>query len=242
MPTSPDSRGRSSTESRISSDTGASSVHALPALQAKGLPDDAERLQPVLEDDPANFDLVAPATQEPTGVYQMEKRADQLFSSTHLEMIFAHPKSLLKFTSFLNTYRPQRIPILIFYLDALKALRAITYANAISEALEPIPGFQFTEQAPQPTENSALLTKAKQAFEVLVKEDLPAYIVHVWIQVVSVSIQKRITGTLAPHLREASEGLAEVFCLTDPSRPDNPIVFASEGIFLYPCASRFCCD
>lgn len=37
-------------------------------------------------------------------------------------------------------------------------------------------------------------------------------------------------GTLAPHLREASEGLAEVFCLTDPSRPDNPIVFASEGM------------
>lgn len=38
-------------------------------------------------------------------------------------------------------------------------------------------------------------------------------------------------GTLPPHLREASEGLAEVFCLTDPSRPDNPIVFASEGLW-----------
>lgn len=35
-------------------------------------------------------------------------------------------------------------------------------------------------------------------------------------------------GTLPPHLREQSEGLAEVFCLTDPSRSDNPIVFASE--------------
>lgn len=42
-------------------------------------------------------------------------------------------------------------------------------------------------------------------------------------------VLKLYAGTLAPHLREASEGLAEVFCLTDPSRPDNPIVFASEG-------------
>jgi len=37
---------------------------------------------------------------------------------------------------------------------------------------------------------------------------------------------------LAPHLREASEGLAEVFCLTDPSRADNPIVFVSEEFAL----------
>lgn len=29
-------------------------------------------------------------------------------------------------------------------------------------------------------------------------------------------------------MREQSEGLAEVFCLTDPSRSDNPIVFSSE--------------
>jgi hypothetical protein len=64
----------------------------------------------------------------------------------------------------------------------------------------------------------------------MVQNDLPAYITHVYIQTVSLSITRRIIGTLPPHLREASEGLAEVFCLTDPSRPDNPIVFASEGI------------
>jgi hypothetical protein len=187
-----------------------------------------------MEDDPANFDLLAPPMDEMTGVYSMEKRAEQLFSSAHLEKIFLEPRSLLKFTNFLNTHRPQSIAILIFYLDALKALRAITYANAISEALEPIEGFPFTEQAPRSTQNAALEAKAKQAFDVLVREDLPAYIVHVWIHIVSVSIQRRVTGTMAPHLREASEGLAEVFCLTDPSRPDNPIVFASAGItFVY---------
>lgn len=28
-----------------------------------------------------------------------------------------------------------------------------------------------------------------------------------------------------------SEGLAETFCLTDPSRRDNPIIFASDGMY-----------
>lgn len=186
-----------------------------------------------MEDDPANFDLVAAPSNQTSGVYQLETRADLLISSAHLELIFSESKSLLKFTGFLNSYRPHSIPILIFYLDALKALRAIAYANAIAEALEPIPGHEFTRKAPNATLNPALQEKANQAFEVLVREDLPAYVAHVWIQVVSLSIHKRITGTMAPHLREASEGLAEVFCLTDPSRVDNPIVFASEGEYLH---------
>ena len=232
VPTTPESPNRSSTESQLSVDTADSSIYTLPPLQTKGLPDEVDRLDPLEEeDDPRSFDLVAAAPDQLTGVYQLEKRAEQLLSSTHLETIFSESKWLMKFTTFLHKYRPQSIPILIFYLDAVKALRALSYANAISEALEPIKGFEFTEQPPQPTQNLALQEKADHAFEVLVREDLPAYIVHVWIKVVSVSVQRRITGTLPPHLREASEGLAEVFCLTDPSRTDNPIVFASQGVY-----------
>lgn len=222
---------RSSADSVFSQETSATSIHTLPALQTKGADNsDAQQLEPLIEDDPKSWDLVAPA-DEPSGqggYYALEKRAEMLFSYDHLRLIFDDPKLLLKFTGFLNSHRPKSIPILIYYLDALKALRAISYANAIAEALDPIPGFRFTDQNPQTTANQALEEKANKAFEVLVREDLPAYIAHVWVQVVSVSIQRRITGTLAPHLREASEGLAEVFCLTDPSRTDNPIVFASE--------------
>lgn len=212
----------------FSQETTATNI-TLPPLQTKSATDETDRLDPLLEDDPANFDLVAAPSEQITGVYQLEKRAEQLLSKAHLETIFSEPKWLLKFTGFLNTHRPQSIATLIFYLDSLKALRAINYANAIAEALDPIPGQDFTQQASKPTLNVALQEKANQAFEVLVREDLPAYIVHTWIQVVSVTIRKRVTGTLAPHLRDASEGLAEVFCLSDPSRTDNPIVFASEG-------------
>lgn len=218
--------------SRMSSDetyeTQATSVE-LPALQAQSALDKSDPMEPLTGDPAGSFDLVAPA-EEGRQAFSLEARSEQLFSRAHLEIIFANPSSLLRFTAFLSTHRSQSVPILIYYLDALKALKAIRYANAIAEALSPIPGYQFTADLAGPTANRELEDKATSAFNVLTSEDLPAFITHVFVQVVSQSISRRITGTLAPHLREASEGLAEVFCLTDPSRPDNPIVFASEGM------------
>lgn len=202
---------------------------SLPPLQQKGVDDDQLRPLDDEELDPGSFDLVAPA--EATGVrqYSLETRSEQLFSTEHLQTIFGDPSLLLRFTAFLGTHRTASIPILIYYLDAIKALKAISYSNAIADALDPIDGFDFTKTTANRTINADLEEKSKQAFSVLVREDLPAFVTHTYIQTVSLSIQRRITGTLPSSLREASEGLAEVFCLTDPSRPDNPIVFASEG-------------
>lgn len=205
---------------------------SLPALQKTGVLEEGEILEPLNEKDvdPGSFDLVS-ATETGGKRFSLEARSEQLFSTEHLRIIFNDPSLLLRFTSFLGAKRPSSIPILIYYLDAIKALKAISYSNAIAEALEPIPGFDFTATSASKTMSVALEEKAAKAFDVLVREDLPAYITWTYIQTVSLSIQRRITGTLPAHLREASEGLAEVFCLTDPSRPDNPIVFASEGMW-----------
>lgn len=223
---------RSSAASFVSYESSAPSVatQGLAPLQQKGSLEDADRLSPLLEDDPKSFDLVsAPAENDHRKHFSLETRSDQLFSKEHLEAIFKDTASLLRFTSFLSVARPKSVPVLIYYLDALKALRAVNYANAVAEALEPIDGLEFTENPARPTMNTVLEEKANRAFGVLVREDLPAFITHIFVQVVSVSISKRVTGNLPPLLREASEGLAEVFCLTDPSRTDNPIIFASEG-------------
>ncbi|KAF3051631.1 hypothetical protein E8E11_008519 [Didymella keratinophila] len=219
----------SSADSVISVDSIAPSIAtgALPPLQQKSALDDGDRLSPLLEDDPKSWDLVEPEAED-RNIFSLEARSEQLFSKSHLAAIFKDTPSLIRFTSFLSVARPKSVPVLIYYLDALKALRAINYANAVAEALEPISGLEFTDTQARPTVNGILEEKAKQAFDVLVRDDLPAFITHVFTQVVSVSISKRITGTLPPLLREASEGLAEVFCLTDPSRNDNPIIFASE--------------
>ncbi|KAL8694412.1 MAG: hypothetical protein Q9218_000904 [Villophora microphyllina] len=142
----------------------------------------------------------------------------------------AIPRDLppLQAQSALEEYDQMR-PLSGDLLDALKALKAIKYSNAVAEALSPIQGHDFTTLPVRPTLNSVLEDKAAKAFDALVEDDLPAYITHMYVQIVSLSISQRITGTLAPHLREASEGLAECFVITDVNRPDNPIVFASEG-------------
>jgi hypothetical protein len=198
----------------------------LPPLQVQPVFDDADG--PLTDDDPGSYDLVAPP-QCQKEVYSLEKSSQTLFSKEHLQVIFSDPALLFKFTSFLSAHRPKSVPVLVYYLDALKAIRVLHYANAISDGLDPIEGFDFTSQRPKSSANPSLEQKANSAFDVLVREELPAYITHLYIQVVSLSISRRVTGSLSLNLQAASEGLAEVFCLTDPSRPDNPIVFASEG-------------
>ncbi|KAF6813414.1 hisactophilin c49s mutant phototropin phy3 fusion protein [Colletotrichum sojae] len=226
-PRSPRTR---SSRSRANSTSSSYQTNAtsLPALQTKGAGDD-EILEPLAEEEvePGSFDLVVPSHGD-NGHYSLETRSELLFSKDHLKAIFDDHVLLQRFTDFLHSVRPDSLPLLTYYLDCLKALRAIAYANAIASGLDTLPGHEFSAERTVNTANSSLEMKADAAFDSLVQQDLPAYITHLWIQTVSVSIKRRITGTLPVQLREMSEGLAEVFCLTDPSRHDNPIVFASE--------------
>lgn len=202
----------------------------LPALQTKGAGDD-EILEPLVEEEvePGSFDLVVPSHGDSGQHYDLEDRSVLIFSKDHLQAIFRDHILLQRFTDFLHSVRPDSLPLLSYYLDCLKALRAISYANAITDGLDKLPEHDFSTENGYKTANASLEKKAEAAFDVLVQQDLPAYVTHLWIQTVTVSITKRITGTLPVQLKELSEGLAEVFCLTDPSRHDNPIIFASEG-------------
>ncbi|KAL8940651.1 MAG: hypothetical protein Q9216_002699 [Gyalolechia sp. 2 TL-2023] len=217
----------SDSSSNRSYDTRNAAHRELPPLQAQSTLDEFDQMRPLSGDLLGSFDLVAPP-EEAYHPFSLETRTEQLFSREHLQVVFSNPTLLLRFTAYLSTHRPGSVPLLIHYLDALKALRAIKYSNAVAEALNPITGHHFTASSIQATTNPALEDRAAQTFDALVEDDLPAYITHMYIQIVSLSISQRITGTLAPHLREASEGLAECFVVTDVNRPDNPIVFASE--------------
>ncbi|EEU36764.1 uncharacterized protein NECHADRAFT_88657 [Fusarium vanettenii 77-13-4] len=200
----------------------------LPALQTKGGIDN-DRLEPLREEeyDPASFDLIVPA-HALGKQYTLETQSELLFSIKHLKVIFKDPLLLQRFSNFLSSSRPDSLPLLAYYLDTLKALKAIDYANALTGSLKTINGLQFTQDPVTSTINNALRKRANDTFEVIANHDLPAYITHTFIQTVSVTIKRRITDTLSPQLRDISEGLTEVFYLSDPSRPDNPIVFASE--------------
>lgn len=162
-------------------------------------------------------------------IVSLEKRSDLLFSREHLQLILADSTLSLKFTDFLRTYRPDSVPILAYYLDAVKAVKTIRYAEAIIKGLETIPGHAFTSEANSATMVWVMEDKADRALDVLVEDDLPAFIAYVYVRTVDVALVDRVTGREDPGSCGIADGLAEVFVLSDPSRPDNPIVFTSEG-------------
>lgn len=217
-----DGYGSSDNGTHVSRPTTASS---LPDASIPGRDLDGKTLKAHLGD----YDLETTVEDDVEKTHSLETFADLLFSGEHLKSMLAETPSLLKFAAFLSEYRPHSLPILVYYLDATKALRAFVYANAIAEGLVPIPGHDFTSTPAKSTVNPVLEGKAQQAFDLLLQDDLPAYVTHMYVQVAKSSMFKRITMVTVPSSRAEPEGLAEVFCLTEPTRPDNPIVFVSEG-------------
>ncbi|KAA6411941.1 MAG: white collar [Lasallia pustulata] len=217
-----DGYGSSDNDTYVTRPTTASSLAEAP-IQGRE-PDDDMALKMHLED----YDLET-TVEDVDETNSLEAFSDLLFSGEHLRSIFADTSSLLDFTAFLSEYRPHSVPILVYYLDATKALRAFRYANAIAEGLGPIPGLDFTSTPAKSTVNPLLEAKAQQAFSLLLQDDLPGYVTHVYVQVAKSSMNKRITTATVPSSHCEPDGLAEVFCLTEPTRPDNPIVFVSEA-------------
>ncbi|GAW16810.1 hypothetical protein ANO14919_062490 [Xylariales sp. No.14919] len=227
---SPKSHPTRSTQSPANSTASIATTPAshLPALQSLNLADH-DGLKPLAteEIDPASFDLVAPP-EAPQPRYSVEVKSELLLSVEHLRVIFDDPKHMQKFTDFLYALKPESVPLLNYYLNLVKALKAIGYANAIIAELACINKTPSSELPLTEVISRSLMGRANETFGVLAQEELPAYVTHVWTRIVNTTIKQRIKNTLPPTLRDLSEGLAEVFCLTDPSRDDNPIVFASE--------------
>ena len=86
--------------------------------------------------DALNFDLKAPPPN--TKVRHLDSLAERLCSGDHLQVILQDPTFFLRFTAFLNRYKPRAAPLLVKYLDAIKACKAVEYANALAESF-PVP-------------------------------------------------------------------------------------------------------
>lgn len=208
--------------------------------------DDPPPLSPIeeLEDDFLHVPIPKPKQGEAASIISvqeevedelsLERRSELLFSRQHLELILADPKLSSRFTSFLRTYRPDAVPMLVYLLDTVKALKAIKYAEAIMGGLEPVPGLDFTQETKGATMSWLVEDKADRALEVLVKHDLPAFIAYVYVRTVDLALSNRVTRRENPDAPHLTDGLAEVFVLSDPAQQDNPIVFASEGETLGP--------
>lgn len=158
-----------------------------------------------------------------------ETIAERLFSVEHLYVILRDTAQLQRFTTFLMRYRAKCVPTLVRYLDSQKALMAIQYANALAD--------QITQQPSWPSKATAATLDpqfeqlSQRTLDELVAEALPAYITFTIVDVVTELLNKEIVGKNTPVMRELVHGLAEVYCLSDPTQEGNPIVFASDGEF-----------
>ncbi|KAI1280123.1 hypothetical protein F5Y07DRAFT_396280 [Xylaria sp. FL0933] len=231
--THPTRSTQSSTNSTASLATQAS--HLLAPRHLNHLnPTDHDGLKPLTteEIDPTSFDLVAPpeASQPPCA---LEAKAELLLSAGHLKVIFNEPNHMQNFTDFLYAQKAEAVPRLYNYLTLVKAAKAIDYSNAIMGELSTIKTTSISsiKLCPRETTNKPLIDVANEVLVGLSEEELPAYVTHVWTQIVNTTIKQRIKNASSPTLSNFSEGSAEGFCLTDPSRNDNPIVFASEDFY-----------
>ncbi|KAF2207239.1 hypothetical protein CERZMDRAFT_28687, partial [Cercospora zeae-maydis SCOH1-5] len=183
--------------------------------------------------DPKSFSIFRPMERNMgSGKYSLEERAEQLFSADHFRIIFGDAKSLSLFSAYLRVYRPTRAGLLAYFWDALKAIRAMNYARSIMQQLSENDTPAIVTNPPSVSVDDKLSEAASEIFEELLREDLPAYVCYIYTRVVSTSIERRITGALSTRLRDPSNGLAEVFVLSDPSQAGNPIVLASEEFAL----------
>lgn len=176
-------------------------------------------------DDLDSYNLKPPLPQQ---VQQngLEALATRFFSAEHLDLILRDYALSQKFARFLEQYRPQHTNGLKQYAQTRKAIAAVEYANAIAHQLQAPPGHPPYAAA---TIDERFEARSRQTVEDLVEEALPAYLTYRLVSLVTDTLVKEITGNSAPIMHELIPSLAEVYCITDPSLPDNPIVYASEG-------------
>ena len=219
------------TSPEYNQENGERSLHSsqlFPSAPSNGSPENPPKPERRTSDNAHNFDLKPPPPN--SKVKNLDTLSEQLFSGDHLRIILKDPSFFLRFTAFLNRYRPHSAPILVRYLEAQKAMKAVEYANALAETIRPTPG-EHSSPCPAASIDPRFEARSKRSFESLVNEALPAYITNCLTKVVTETMVKEITGQGMPVMRELVGGLAEVFCLADPSIKDCPIVYASEEFY-----------
>jgi len=180
---------------------------------------------PAADDNVESYDLKPPAPS--VSLANVESLALRFFSTDHLNVILRDQTLSTRFSRFLQQYKPSFQPILKEYLETQKVVSAVEYANAVADQV--LSSGSAHQNYAAAVLDEGFEARAQDLVEDLVVEALPAYLTHRLTQIATDNLVKEITGQGTPLMREMIPSLAEVYCVTDPSLPDNPIVYASEG-------------
>ena len=164
-------------------------------------------------------------TASPIPDYNLEWLAGRLFSADHLNVILKDRILVERFARFLETYRPQHAFQLFRCLNARKAFAAIDHTVGLAPKLLNATANPFAIAVA----DGNFENQIGKAMDDLISDALPAFITEQLVNTVTECLVKTITGTITPLMQEMVLGLGEIFCITDPKIPDNPVVYASEG-------------
>ena len=158
----------------------------------------------------------------------LHKLSDFLFSTQHLRLVLEDHDLFHAFESFLSLKRPESASLLSSYVTLRKALRSIEYADAVMAGVQTV-----SDNGNIPKDNCVAMPwvvqdRIDRILDALIPRDFRAFIADVYAKMVSAALADRVTGKGNSTTSDIADGLAEVFVLSDPARPDNPLVFTSD--------------
>ena len=151
-----------------------------------------------------------------------------LFSSQHLKLILGDRRLSPEFRTFIKARTPQTVPVFARYINLLKALRSIEYAEAIVKGLEAADEKAFATEIGSVAMPWVIQDKIDSVLVNLVDNELRSFIADIYARIAESALSDRVMGKDNTEAPDIADGLAEVFVLSDPVRPDNPIVFTSD--------------
>ncbi|KAL9617979.1 MAG: hypothetical protein Q9160_007284 [Pyrenula sp. 1 TL-2023] len=180
--------------------------------------------QPEIHSSGEDFDLrpsiAAPKPHSPS----IETLSELLYSEGYLDTITSDPILLSRFTSFLNRYRPGATSLVRRYIETQKVTKALEYANAVAATLDD-KRTHAAELSPAFREDS------QKVYATLLRDALPAWVTYSLVKTSTACLTAEITNASTPLTRDLVGGLSEVFCITDPTQEDNPIVYSSQEFY-----------
>ncbi|POS85153.1 hypothetical protein EPUL_003265, partial [Erysiphe pulchra] len=179
------------------------------------------------------FDLRPPPPPTETHESRIEDVMKRLYSEEHLYYVLRDQTQFQRFMSFLNRYRPNLVPNLTRYMEMRKAMKAVEYANALARTIQwPSHSDYYKFSRVDAAQTDVRFEDyATREVNVLISEALPAWITYLLVNVVSDCVIRDITGLSLPIIRELVGTLGEVFCISDPTQKDNPIIYCSEEFY-----------
>ena len=174
-------------------------------------------------------DFISDAPPDIQKLIPLDKLCGLLFSRQHLQFVLEDQNMSNEFKAFVHTHRPGSVPLLARYINLDKALKSITYAEAIMQGLEAVEDHPFTKEASRVAMPWVIQGQIDKALDIFLIDDFRAFIAHFYVKIAVSALADSVMGDQNQADSGMADGLAEVFVLSDPARPDNMIIYSSEG-------------